>query len=71
MTDTIRTRTDGSIDTDHYIARGRHLRSRKAHAMARSSGSVAAGARRPARTLPILVVLATALLLAAALPLST
>lgn len=31
--DTIRTRTDGSIDTAHYIARGRRLRSEAAHAM--------------------------------------
>lgn len=29
----IRTRPDGSIDTDHYIRRGRRARSEQAHAM--------------------------------------
>lgn len=32
-TQTIRTRPDGSIDTDFYIRRGRHMRSLAAHEM--------------------------------------
>lgn len=34
-TDTIRTRADGSIDTAHYMARGRRMRSEAAHSMFR------------------------------------
>ena len=34
-----RTRHDGSIDTAHYIARGRAARSRQAHRMARKAGA--------------------------------
>ena len=49
MTDRqIRTRPDGSIDTDFYIRRGRHMRSEAAHEMfaqAPRSGRTA----RPAR----------------------
>ncbi|MEQ9258898.1 MAG: hypothetical protein RIG84_07345 [Roseovarius sp.] len=29
----IKTRPDGSIDTAHYMQRGRHMRSEQAHAM--------------------------------------
>jgi hypothetical protein len=36
MTDPIKTRADGSIDTAHYIRRGRMARSQAAHDMARS-----------------------------------
>lgn len=47
----IATRPDGSIDTDHYIARGRLMRSQQAHRMA---GNAKAGlARRAARWLTI------------------
>ena len=35
----IRTRRDGSIDTAHYIARGRQARSEQAHNMARNAGA--------------------------------
>ncbi len=39
MTNDIRTRADGSIDTGFYMERARHLRSRQAHAMVRSTPS--------------------------------
>ena len=35
MTDPIKRRADGSIDTGHYMARGRQLRSDAAHNIAR------------------------------------
>ena len=36
MTDLIKTRTDGSIDTAHYMRLGRMARSQAAHDMART-----------------------------------
>lgn len=35
-TETIKTRPDGSIDTAHYMARGRKLRSKQAHYLAKT-----------------------------------
>ncbi|WP_112321136.1 hypothetical protein [Oceanibium sediminis] len=48
----IRTRADGSIDTAHYIARSRLLRSKAAHASRRSLWRWICGAARPARQNP-------------------
>lgn len=55
LTDTTapRTRPDGSIDTAHYMARGRQMRSRQAHHLARR-----ASARLPALGVVALTVLA-------------
>ncbi|GAB5511833.1 MAG: hypothetical protein Rhims3KO_32340 [Hyphomicrobiales bacterium] len=36
MTNPIKTRADGSIDTAHYMSRGRMARSQAAHEMART-----------------------------------
>ncbi len=64
MTDTIRTRADGSIDTGHYMAKARHLRSEQAHQMMRSTRPEASGPRFA----PVLTVLALAVLIGTALP---
>ncbi len=60
MTDPIKTRPDGSIDIQHYIARGRYARSVAAHDMARQTYA----AMRPAKARIGTVILAgTALVL--------
>jgi len=53
----IKTRADGSIDTAHYMARGRHMRSQQAHGMATR------GSRGLARTLPAVAVCVLAAIL--------
>lgn len=56
------TRPDGSIDTAHYMARGRQMRSRQAHDLA------GRGSRGLARTLPaVALCLVAAILVAPAL----
>lgn len=60
MTGTIRKRRDGSIDTDHYLERGRRLRSERAHKMARAT--------RPGRSAPMLFLVGLAALAGAVLP---
>lgn len=55
----IKTRADGSIDTAHYMARGRHMRSQQAQSMA------ARGGRGLARTLPAVAVCVLAAILVA------
>lgn len=42
----IRTRTDGSIDTAHYMQRGRALRSDQAHRMMRAAAPGQGALRR-------------------------
>lgn len=62
MTDPIRTRPDGSIDTAHYIAKGRLARSRAAHDLFARKGDPA-----PRRSGGALVVSVTVVMLAAVL----
>lgn len=57
MTDMIKTRADGSIDTAFYMARGRRMRSETAHELAGRT------ARRGARALPALAIFCLALLM--------
>lgn len=57
MTDTIKTRRDGSIDTAFYMARGRQMRSRQAADMARH------GTRKTLSLVPVLAVFGLAVLL--------
>jgi len=59
MTNTIKTRPDGSIDTAFYMARGRQMRSQQAHRLAKS------GTRRSFRLLPSLALAGLAALLIA------
>ena len=67
MIDQIRTRPDGSIDTTHYIARGRRLRSEQAHFLAHATRPGPAGPR----VAPMLTVVLLAVLVWAALPMVT
>ena len=57
MTDMIKTRADGSIDTAFYMARGRHMRSQQAASLARQSS------RKTLSLVPVLAVCGLAALL--------
>lgn len=58
----IRTRADGSIDTAHYLARGRMARSRQAHRLARRArGGIATAAMAGGVALVALAILPTIL----------
>ncbi|WP_306046244.1 hypothetical protein [Nioella sp. MMSF_3534] len=56
MTDTIKTRPDGSIDTAFYMARGRQMRSQQAADMART------GSRKTLSLVPVLAIFGLAVL---------
>lgn len=60
VNDPIKTRADGSIDTAHYISRGRIARSQAAHDMARTALSGRTGRTRAPRSwlLPLAILLA-------------
>lgn len=65
MTDPIKTRPDGSIDTAHYMRLGRMARSQAAHDIARLAfprTPSGAGSRRPWR-LPMTILSVAALAL--------
>lgn len=63
MTDPIKTRTDGSIDTAHYIRVGRKARSQAAHDMARATlpGRSPHRGNRRSWILPLAILFAVAL----------
>ena len=56
MTDTIKTRPDGSIDTGFYMARGRQMRSQQAADMART------GSHKTLSLVPVLAIFGLAVL---------
>ena len=56
MTDTIKTRPDGSIDTAFYMTRGRQMRSQQAADMARH------GSRKALSLVPVLAIFGFAVL---------